>query len=199
MSGRRALFLDRDGVLIRDVHHLTAASQIEILPGVPEALRRLRQNGWTVVVVTNQSVVARGLVTEEELEEIHQVLQERLSARGGPVDAIYYCPHHPQGAVARYRMVCDCRKPRPGLLLRAAEDLGIDLAASIMVGDTGTDIEAGRRAGCRTALIGTPGSAASPRAAADGDAAGADRPTAPDYIASNLQQLAEWIVPVETA
>jgi D-glycero-D-manno-heptose 1,7-bisphosphate phosphatase len=198
MSGRRAVFLDRDGVLIRDVHHLTAASQIEILTGVPEALRRLRQNGWTVVVVTNQSVVARGLVTEEELEEIHQVLQERLHARGGPVDAIYYCPHHPQGAVARYRMACDCRKPRPGLLFRAAEDLGIDLAASIMVGDTGTDIEAGRRAGCRTVLIGTPDSAASPHPAAEGDAVGTDRRTPPDYVTSNLQKLAEWIVPVET-
>jgi D-glycero-D-manno-heptose 1,7-bisphosphate phosphatase len=191
VSGRRAVFLDRDGVLIRDVDHLTAASQMEILPGVPEALRRLRAAGWTVVVATNQSVVARGLVTEDGLRQIHRVLEQQLAARGAALDAIYYCPHHPQGAVERYRLACDCRKPEPGLLLRAAKDLGIDLAASAMVGDTASDVEAGRRAGCRTVLI----SPAGPRGPKEGGGtADGARGAAPDYLAANLQEAAQWVM-----
>jgi D-glycero-D-manno-heptose 1,7-bisphosphate phosphatase len=189
------VFLDRDGVLIRDVDHLTAASQIEILRGVPEALRRLRDAGWTIVVVTNQSVVARGLVTEEELRGIHWILEAQLRGLGASLDAVYYCPHHPQGAVARYRVMCDCRKPEPGLLLQAAADLGIDLAASVMVGDAASDMKAGRRAGCRTILIRAAGAgAAGPRGPNIGDNI-MDRTdqVAPDHLASNLQEAAEWI------
>lgn len=182
MSGRRAVFLDRDGVLIRDVVHLTSASQIEILPGVPESLRRLRDAGWLLVVVTNQSVVARGLVTEEQLGEIHRVLEGQLRARGAAVDAIYYCPHHPEGVVTTYRTVCDCRKPEPGMLLRATADLGIDLRASVMVGDAGSDIEAGRRAGCRTVRL---------RAPSDGGSA-ADSTV--DHVAPDLASAAGWIL-----
>ena len=202
-GGRRAVFLDRDGVLIRDVDHLTAASQIEILPGVPEALRRFRDARWTIVVVTNQSVVARGLVTEEELRRIHRVLETQLRGLGASLDAVYYCPHHPEGAVGRYRVVCDCRKPEPGLLLRAAEDLGIDLVASVMVGDASSDIEAGRRAGCRTILIrpastGTGGPGGGSDTLRGGGNTGGNtidrrRRVAPDYLASNLQEAVEWI------
>jgi D-glycero-D-manno-heptose 1,7-bisphosphate phosphatase len=185
------VFLDRDGVLIRDADHLTAASQIEILPGVPEALRRLRAAGWTVIVVTNQSVVARGLVTEEGLRQIHRVLEAQLRERGAMLDAMYYCPHHPEGAVARYRVVCDCRKPEPGLLLRAAKDFDIDLAASVMVGDTLSDIEAGRRAGCRTVLIRTEAPRTAKPAAPTVDSAGA---VTADHLASNLREVADWII-----
>jgi D-glycero-D-manno-heptose 1,7-bisphosphate phosphatase len=187
MSGRRAVFVDRDGVLIRDVTHLTSPSQIEILPGVPESLRRLRGAGWAVVVVTNQSVVARGMVTEEGLREIHATLESLLRPRGAPLDAIYYCPHHPDGAVAAYRAVCDCRKPREGLLLRAAADLGLDLAASVMVGDAASDIEAGRRAGCRTVLL---------RAA--GETGGSDASGA-DHVAADLAAAADWILTTPAA
>ncbi|HEV2282382.1 MAG TPA: HAD family hydrolase [bacterium] len=179
MSGRRAVFVDRDGVLMRDVNHLTSPSQIEILPGVPESLRRLRDAGWAVVVITNQSVVARGMVTEEGLREIHEALQSRLRSRGAALDAIYYCPHHPEGAVAAYRIACDCRKPRAGLLLRAAADLGIDLGASVMVGDAASDIEAGRRAGCRTVLLGAAGETGATRA---------------DHVATDLASAADWIL-----
>ena len=179
MSTRRAVFVDRDGVLIREVNHLTAPSQIEILPGVPEALRRLRDAGWAVVVITNQSVVARGMVTEEGLREIHATLESLLRARGAVLDAIYYCPHHPEGAVAAYRIVCDCRKPRAGLLLRAAADLGVDPAISVMVGDAASDIEAGRGAGCRTVLL---------------RAAGETGATRADHVASNLAAAADWIL-----
>ena len=183
MSGRRAVFVDRDGVLIRDVDHLTRASQIEILPGAPESLRRLRDAGWLVVVVTNQSVVARGLVTEEQLREIHRALEAQLRARDAAVDAIYYCPHHPKGAVAIYRTVCDCRKPEPGMLLRAAADLAIDLRESVMVGDADSDIEAGRRAGCRTVLL-----------RASGGAAGSAADSAADHVAADLSAAVGWIL-----
>ncbi|MHB8730458.1 MAG: D-glycero-alpha-D-manno-heptose-1,7-bisphosphate 7-phosphatase [bacterium] len=179
MSGRRAVFVDRDGVLIKEVNHLTASSQIEILPGVPESLRRLRDAGWAVVVITNQSVVARGMVTEAGLREIHRALESQLRSRGATLDAIYYCPHHPEGAVASYRVACDCRKPAPGLLLRAAADLGIDLGASVMVGDAPSDIEAGRRAGCRTVLL---------RAAGETGASGAD------HVAADLAAAADWVL-----
>jgi D-glycero-D-manno-heptose 1,7-bisphosphate phosphatase len=194
MSRRHAVFLDRDGVLIRDVDHLTAASQIEILPGVPDALRRLRDAGWTLVVATNQSVVARGLVTEDGLREIHSVLEDQLRAHGAGLDAIYYCPHHPEGAVTRYRVVCDCRKPEPGLLVRAAKDLGIDLAASVMVGDTAADIEAGRRVGCRTVLIGASGPHVARPGARPGDMGARPDAAAPDHIAAGLKEAADWIV-----
>ena len=181
MTGRPAVFVDRDGVLIREVDHLTSASQIDILPGVPESLRRLRDAGWVIVVVTNQSVVARGMVTEEGLREIHHALEAQLTARRAALDAIYYCPHHPEGAVAAYRVVCDCRKPLPGLLLRAAADLGIDLPGSVMVGDAMSDIEAGRRAGCRTVLL---------------RAGWMPELTAPaaDHVAAALAGAADWIL-----
>jgi D,D-heptose 1,7-bisphosphate phosphatase len=180
---RRAVFLDRDGVLVRDVDHLTSVSQLEILPGVPEALRRLHDAGWAVVVVTNQSVVARGWLTEDGLRDIHRELASRLAARGAVLDAIYYCPHHPDGAVAAYRLACDCRKPKPGLLLRAADDLDLDLGASVMVGDVPTDVEAGKRAGCRTVLI-------RGGRAAERDGAG---PPA-DHVAADLADAADWIL-----
>lgn len=187
MSGRRAAFLDRDGVLIRDVVHLVDASRIEILPGVPDALRRLRDAQWMIVVVTNQSVVARGMVSETELRGIHDGLEARLRVHGATLDAIYYCPHHPEGAVEPYRVVCDCRKPKPGLLVRAAADLGIDLRASVMVGDTDSDIEAGRRAGCRTVLL--TGSAGT--APAGSSATGA---RTADHVAVDLAAAADWIL-----
>lgn len=186
-GGRRAVFLDRDGVLIRDVVHLTDASQIEILPGAPAGVRRLHRAGWMIVVVTNQSVVARGMVSEDELRRIHDALESRLLVRGAALDAIYYCPHHPEGAIDAYRVVCDCRKPAPGLLLRAASDLGIDLRASVMIGDAATDVEAGRRAGCRTVrLHGPAGEAPAGPAMARGRDA--------DHVAADLAAAADWIL-----
>jgi D-glycero-D-manno-heptose 1,7-bisphosphate phosphatase len=182
------VFLDRDGVLIRDVDHLTAASQIEILAGVPEALRRLRQAGWCLVVATNQSVVARGLVTEDGLRQIHHVLETQLRRHGATLDAIYYCPHHPQGSVAVYRVVCDCRKPEPGLLLRAAKELGIDLKQSVMVGDTANDVEAGRRVGCRTVLVTAAGAVG-----LRGDIGDRAGDPVPDHLAATFKEATEWI------
>jgi len=176
----RAVFLDRDGVLIEDVDHLTSVDQIEILPRVPEALARLRAAGWKLVIATNQSVVARGWITEAGLREIHRVLLDRLRARGAEIDAVYYCPHHPDGAVAAFRGACECRKPNPGMLFQAANDHHLDLAGSIVIGDALTDVEAGHRAGCRTVLLG-------------GDGGRGGR-ASPDYVANDLEGAADWIL-----
>ncbi len=180
----RAVFLDRDGVLIRDVDHLRTPDQIEVLPGVPEALRDLRAAGWRLIVVTNQSVVARGWVSELELHRIHRTLASRLRDRGAELDAIYYCPHHPAAVVPEYRVVCQCRKPAPGMLLRAAREWAVDLGASVLVGDSPSDVEAGRRAGTRTVLIRPPGGEAGPDLA----------PGPVDYVACDLADAARWIL-----
>lgn len=168
---RRAVFLDRDGTIIEDADYLTGPEQIRILPGVPKALRRLREAGFLLVVVTNQSAIARGLLTEEKLALIHAELDRRLAAEGAAVDAYYHCPHLPEGTVERYARACDCRKPAPGLLVRAAQEWGIDLARSHAVGDAERDVEAGRRAGCCTVLIG--GGRSAHAQAHAGDLAGA--------------------------
>jgi D-glycero-D-manno-heptose 1,7-bisphosphate phosphatase len=187
MKLERAVFLDRDGVLIADVDHLTSAAQTHILPGVPDALARLRVAGWRLIIATNQSVVARGQITEAQLKDIHRDLLDRLRAEGAEIDDVYYCPHHPEGDVAEYRWACDCRKPNPGMLLRAAAQWHLDLAASVIVGDAESDIEAGRRAGCKTVMI----TEVTPRPAGSDQADSACRA---DYVARNLSEAAEWIL-----
>lgn len=150
-----AVFLDRDGTIITDIGHLHRIEDIRLIPRSAAAIRALRESGYVVVVVSNQSVVARGMVTEKGLRLINSAIDDELARDGAKVDAWYCCPHHPRGSVARYRMECDCRKPEPGLLLRAANDMNIDLASSWMVGDSVDDVEAGRRAGVRTIRIGS--------------------------------------------
>lgn len=154
---QRAVFLDRDGTLNRHVGFVTETAQLELLPDVAEAVRNINQSRYLVIVVTNQPVIARGEITIEELDNIHNRLETLLGQEGAYVDAIYYCPHHPHkgysGERPEYKIECDCRKPKPGLLLRAAEDFHIDLSASWMVGDSESDIQAGKSAGCRTALL----------------------------------------------
>ena len=152
---RRAVFLDRDGTIVRDVDYLTEAGQLQILPGVPEALRLLREAGFLLLVVTNQSAVARGWLSEETLAAIHAELNDRLAPEGARIDAFYHCPHLPGGTVPAYARECACRKPEPGLIERAAREWQVDLARSYVVGDSERDTEAGRRAGCATLLIGT--------------------------------------------
>lgn len=150
----RAVFLDRDGTIIEDVDYLTDLERIRLLPGVVNALRRLRAAGYLLIVVTNQSAIARGWLTEGRLADIHAELNRQLQAEGTRVDAYYYCPHLPDAAVNRYSVVCDCRKPEPGMLRRATREWHVDPAASFMVGDSERDAEAGRRAGCRPILVG---------------------------------------------
>lgn len=147
---RPAVFLDRDGVLIEDVDLLTQPTQLRVLPGVPAALARLRAAGLRLIVVTNQPVVARGLATEDDVAAIHRVLATHLRQAGAAIDAWYFCPHHPEATVPEFRRDCDCRKPAPGMLIRAAREHQLALVESVMIGDRLTDIAAGAAAGCRT-------------------------------------------------
>lgn len=152
--GRKAAFLDRDGTIITEAGALAADPGIDPLPEAIPAIRKLRAAGFLIVVVTNQSGIARGYYTEEELGVAHEALLGKFADHDAAVDAVYYCPHLPEGEIARYATECDCRKPKPGMLLRAAEELDIDLGSSYLVGDAERDIEAGRAAGCKgTALI----------------------------------------------
>ena len=155
-ESRPALFLDRDGVLIEEVEYLSDPGQVRLIRGAAAAVRRANEAGWLVVVVSNQSGVARGFFPESVLPEVGRVIEDRLLVEAGAsVDRFYYCPHHPTAGRGGYRIDCDCRKPKPGMLLKAAAELGIDLARSWMVGDRATDLQAGAAAGCRTILVQT--------------------------------------------
>lgn len=188
---RRAVFLDRDGVLIEDVHLLTRADDIRVLPGVPEALQQLHGAGLQLIVVTNQTVVARGLCTEHDVTALQHEVDLRLRHSGAPpLDAFYFCPHHPNATLAEYRIACECRKPRAGLLLRAAAERGIDLANSFLVGDRMTDIAAGACAGCRTVWVQTGCHSAPLIQTLDP----LDPNLQPDYICPGLQEAARWIL-----
>lgn len=156
MSAKRAAaFLDRDGTINREVDYLAHPDDLELLPGAADAVARLNRAGLQVIVVTNQSGVARGKLDEEMLSRIHARLDELLVESGAHVDAYYACPHHPEHGGPRYRRACDCRKPLPGMLLAAAADHELDLAGSWMVGDSLRDVEAGLAAGTRAILVAT--------------------------------------------
>ena len=152
----KAVFLDRDNTLIEDPGYLADPEGVRILPGVELALKSLAQAGYLLVVVTNQSGIARGLLTEETLQDVHERMLELLTKKGAHIDEIYYCPYFSDGTVPEYAIESDLRKPEPGMLLQAADDLDLDLDASWMVGDSSRDVEAGQRAGCRTVRIRTP-------------------------------------------
>lgn len=151
---QRAVFLDRDGTINKYVGFLHSPEQLELLPGAAEAIKQINQSGYLCIVVTNQPVIARGEVTIEGLQQIHNKLETLLGEQGAYLDAIYYCPHHPdkgfEGEIKELKVDCDCRKPKPGMLLKAAQDFNIDLSASWMIGDSDIDVEAGKRAGCQT-------------------------------------------------
>ena len=155
---QRAVFLDRDGTVNRYVGFLRDPAQMELLPGAAEAVRKINRSGYLAILVTNQPVIARGEVTEAGLREIHDKLETLLGREGAYLDGLYYCPHHPHrgyaGEIPELKIDCGCRKPKPGMLLKAAEDFNIDLENSWMVGDSENDIRAGQAAGCRTAFIG---------------------------------------------
>jgi len=149
----KAVFLDRDDTIIKDSGYINDPEDVNLLPGAARGLLQLRSMGYKLVLVSNQSGVARGIVTEKALGDIHERLEELLAKEGAYLDGIYYCPYHPEGSVAKYRRESELRKPNPGMLLRAAEQFDIELGASWAIGDSQRDIEAGLRAGCRTILI----------------------------------------------
>ncbi|MHC5059797.1 MAG: D-glycero-alpha-D-manno-heptose-1,7-bisphosphate 7-phosphatase [Planctomycetota bacterium] len=149
----KAVFLDRDDTLIKDPGYINDPDQVELLAGVSEALVELREMGYKRVIVTNQSGVARGIVTEAVLRKIHKRLEKLLEHQGAGVESIYYCPYHPDGVIEKYRAESDLRKPNAGMILKAAKDMDIDLEQSWVVGNSYRDIAAGQRAGCKTILI----------------------------------------------
>jgi len=156
--GNRAVFFDRDGTLIEHYDYLTHPSQVELLPKAASALKFLRERGFTLVMITNQSAIARGMLSEHQLKAIHDRMESLLTQQGAYLDRIYYCPYHPEGTVEKYRQDSTLRKPQPGMLLLAAEQLDIDLSRSWMIGDDDRDIEAGLAAGCKTIMLVSQGS-----------------------------------------
>ncbi|MFH1369834.1 MAG: HAD family hydrolase [Planctomycetota bacterium] len=179
----KAIFLDRDNTLIEDPGYINDPDQVKLLEGVPETLNTLRALGYKLVVVSNQSVVARGIVTEEVLGQIHKRLEQLLAQEKTSLDRIYYCPYHPDGAIPKYRKDSNHRKPEPGMLFDAAKDMDIDLKQSWMVGNSPSDVEAGARAECRTILLDSRGHEQKIR---PGE-------RAPDYRAVNLKEVVNII------
>ena len=155
---QKAIFLDRDGTINKYVGFLRNIDDFELLPSAAEAIKKINNSGYLAIVVTNQPVIARGEVTFKQLDEIHNKMETLLGQEGAYLDAIYFCPHHPdkgfEGEVPELKIDCNCRKPKPGMLLKAAEDFNIDLKGSWMAGDGKNDILAGKNAGCKTVLIG---------------------------------------------
>lgn len=154
---QKAIFLDRDGTVNKYVGFLRSTEEFELLPDVSEAISLINKSGYLAILVTNQPVIARGEVTLEGLEEIHNRMETELGRQGAYLDGVYFCPHHPhkgyEGEIVELKIECDCRKPKPGMLLKAAEDFNIDLSNSWMIGDGENDIRAGIAAGCKTALV----------------------------------------------
>jgi D-glycero-D-manno-heptose 1,7-bisphosphate phosphatase len=185
-SRRTAVFLDRDGTLIEDVGYLDALSRIALFPWTIDAIRALNRAGLPLVVVTNQSGVARKYFAEAFVQETHRALDERLAAGGARVDAYYYCPHHPDGKLPEYALACDCRKPRPGLIDRAARDLDLDPARSFVVGDKWGDVGLARAVGARAVLVRTGTGAIAEQRPRAGVAA--------DAVVDNLAAAASWIL-----
>ena len=143
-----AVFLDRDGVLIREKSYICKTEEMEIFPYASECIRKIKNKGYYVIVVTNQSGIARGLFTEDELLMMHKYMQQKIG-----IDAVYYCPHHPEGKIEKYRITCNCRKPKTGMFEQACREYKIDMSHSYMVGDRAGDVIAGQKAGLKTILL----------------------------------------------
>ena len=149
----RAVFIDRDGTLSEEVGYINHPDRFRLFPYAGEAIKHLNENGWLAIVTTNQAGVARGYFSEEMIETVHKGLEDKLAIDGARLDAIYYCAHHPSVGEPPYRFDCDCRKPKPGLITRAATDFDVDLKNSWMVGDRYSDIQMARNAGVRSAFV----------------------------------------------
>lgn len=188
--GQRAVFLDRDGVLIEEQRLLTEPKNVRLTAGAPAAVLDLQRHGIAVVVVTNQTVVARGMCTEAEVHAVHGRVDELLIAGGAqPILAWYACFHHPRATLEQYRSDCTCRKPLPGLLLRASAEHALDLDLSVMVGDRLSDVVAGHRAGCTTVLLET-GAHLDPLI----ESSHHDVTVRPDAVCTDLPAAVAWIL-----
>ena len=150
----KAVFLDRDGVITKEPpYYAHKINQLELIPKSAEAIKLLNESGFKVIVVSNQAGVARGYYQEEDIQIYNNEMKRQLEEKGAYIDAIYYCPHYPEATIEKYKIDCECRKPKPGMLKLAEKDLNLDLKCSFLVGDKMSDIEAGYRAGCKTILV----------------------------------------------
>jgi D-glycero-D-manno-heptose 1,7-bisphosphate phosphatase len=186
VSARLAVFLDRDGTLIEEVGYLDRPERVQLYPWAADAIRGLNRAGIAVVMVTNQSGIARGFFTEAVVQAVHDRIRTLLAAGGAHLDAYYYCPHHPDGKVAEYARHCDCRKPGRALVDRAVRELGIDPAASYAVGDRWFDVSLARTVGAKGVLVRTGYGADEERRPPAG--------VAPDAVVDNLAAAASWIL-----
>jgi D-glycero-D-manno-heptose 1,7-bisphosphate phosphatase len=180
---RGTVFLDRDGTINEEVCYLDEPNRLSLIPGVAEAIRLLNDAGMLVIVVSNQSGVGRGYFSTATLEAIHQQLAKQLATHGARVDAIYYCPHQPSEG-------CECRKPKAGMLVRAAQEHGIDMRRSFMVGDKVSDLDAGRQVGCRAVLVLTGYGERTRETSKNSN-------LQPDHISTDLYDAVEWILAEE--
>ena len=185
-AGRPAVFLDRDGTLIEEVGYLNRVERVRFFPWSVDAVRALNLAGFAVVIVTNQSGVAQGYFDEAFLEQVHGFIDQRIRAGRARIDAYYYCPHHPTARLEPYRMVCDCRKPKPGLVQRAARELGLDASRSFVVGDRWGDIQLAHASGAKGVLVRSGYVHDEDEPPADGRGA--------DMVAENLMEAAAWII-----
>jgi len=189
-QSHRAVFVDRDGTLNEDIGYVSTPEQLVLYPWSAEAVRLINESGLLTVVITNQSGIARGMYTEETLAAIHLRMIEALAREGARIDAVYYCPHHPELGGLRYRIACECRKPRTGMLDKAARELGIDLTRSYVIGDKASDINLAENAGALGVLVLT--------GYGSETAAQTDRwPCAPEIVAGNLLEAVRRILDSE--
>jgi len=187
--GVPAAFLDRDGTIIEDLGYLGDPAGVRLIPGATEALRALRAAGYRLIAVTNQAGVARGLITEEDVCRVNQRLQDIVEEAGVPLDGLYYCPHHAEGETAAYRRACACRKPGPGMIERARQDFGLDLARSVIIGDHVSDAGvAGHFPGMRAIMVLTGHGAGQYEKIQAGTA------PAPDHVAADLSSAVAWLL-----
>lgn len=188
MARRPAVFIDRDGTLTEEVGYVNHPSRLRLLPRSAEAIRRLNEAGIAAVVATNQAGIARGYFSEDVMHAVHERLVEQLREAGAHLDGLYVCPHHPTEGVAPFRADCECRKPKPGMLLRAARDLDLDLSGSSMVGDKASDLLVARPVGARAILVLTG------YGRGEWEYRRAHFPLAPDHVASDLLDAVEWVI-----
>ena len=188
MAKESAVFIDRDGTLNEEVGYIREPEQVKLFDTSMEAIRRINRSGRKVIVITNQSGVARGFLDESKLAEIHKQLHTTLGDVGAHIDAIYYCPHHPRAGELPYRGECSCRKPKPGLLHQAERDFNLDLSSCFVIGDRYLDIEMAHHVGARGILVRTG------YGQSEYDSNRHSWPRHPDFVADNLQEAVDWIL-----
>ena len=186
-TGRPAVFFDRDGTLNEEVDFLTDPGQLRLIAGAGDAVRAVNESGLPACVISNQSGIARGLISEADLVPIHEEFRAQLGARGARIDRIYYCPHHPTQGIDPYRVECECRKPRPGMLQQAARELELNLSRSYVIGDRIVDVQAAKNVGARGILVLTGyGITAMEECRAQG--------VVPDYIAPSVREAVNYVL-----